>query len=202
MPYTQVGSYLEDKGLKPDQFDIYEKRYENSEVLKRALFTNSKLKNKIVSPKEGAYARDFQNREIISFFEFSQRAKASKKDLVIIAGSNFGSKENSFLAVKGIKALGIRVIIAKSFDKSFKNDLIKIGILPLEFIDEDIESLDLKGDEVVTIKTEDIKLNGKIEIELKNDFFTKYTFVQYRFDSNSELNYYKNNGVLSYLISK
>ena len=202
VPYTQVGSYLEEKGLKPDQFDIYEKRYENSEVLKRAVFTNSKLKNKIVSPKEGAYARDFQNREIISFFEFSQRAKASKKDLVIIAGSNFGSKENSFLAVKGIKALGIRVIIAKSFDKSFKNDLIKIGILPLEFIDEDIESLDLKGDEVVTIKTEDIKLNGKIEIELKNDFFTKYTFVQYRFDSNSELNYYKNNGVLSYLISK
>ena len=93
------------------------------------------------------------------------------------------------------------IVIAKSFDKSFKNDLIKIGILPLEFIDEDIESLDLKGDEVVTIKTEDIKLNGKIEIELKNDFFTKYTFVQYRFDSNLELNYYKNNGVLSYLIS-
>lgn len=201
-PYTQVGSYLEEKGLKPDQFDIYEKRYENAEVLKRAVFTNTKIKNKIVSPKEGAYARDFQNREIISFFEFSLRAKASKKELVIIAGSNFGSRENAILAVKGIKALGVKVIIAKSFDKSFKKDLIKIGILPLEFIDEDIESLDLKGDEVVTIRTENIKLNEKIEIELKNDFFTKYTLVQYRFDSNLELNYYKHNGVLSYLISK
>ncbi|AXX94773.1 aconitase family protein [Arcobacter ellisii] len=199
-PYTQVGFYLESIGLKPDQFGTYEKRYDDVEVLKRGLFSTSKIKNKIVFPKEGGYTKDFENKEIVTIYEYAQKMKNQNKPLVILSNKKFATSYNNIQAIKGLKLLGIKVIVAKSFEKNFKEDLIKVGILPLELIEDDLK--ELKGDELITIKTTDLKINSKFEIEIKKADEVKYLKVLSRLDNKLELLYFKYGGILNYLIKK
>lgn len=199
-PYTQVGFYLESIGLKPDQFGTYEKRYDDVEVLKRGLFSISKIKNKIVFPKEGGYTKDFENKEIVTIYEYAQKMKNQNKPLVILSNKKFATSYNNIQAIKGLKLLGIKVIVAKSFEKNFKEDLIKVGILPLELIEDDLK--ELKGDELITIKTTDLKINSKFEIEIKKADEVKYLKVLSRLDNKLELLYFKYGGILNYLIKK
>lgn len=199
-PYTQVGFYLESIGLKPDQFGTYEKRYDDVEVLKRGLFSTSKIKNKIVFPKEGGYTKDFENKEIVTIYEYAQKMKNQNTPLVILSNKKFATSYNNLQAIKGLKLLGIKVIVAKSFEKNFKEDLIKVGILPLELIEDDLEQL--KGDELITIKTTDLKINSKFEIEIKKADEVKYLKVLSRLDNKLELLYFKYGGILNYLIKK
>lgn len=201
-PYSQIGFYLESKGIKTSEFGTYEERYENSEFMKKAIFSSDKIKNYITNPKDGAYTRDFKTNEILSFYEFSENMKKQKTPLVLIAGKNFGRGQNELWAVKGIKLLGIKAVIAKSFEKTFKDNLLKVGVLPLEFVDEDAESLALDGNEIITILSNEFKINSKIEIEIRNDYFVKHVLVNVKFDTKEEINYYKNTGVLDYLINK
>ena len=199
-PYTQVGFYLESIGLKPDQFGTYEKRYDDVEVLKRGLFSISKIKNKIVFPKEGGYTKDFENKEIVTIYEYAQKMKNQNKPLVILSNKKFATSYNNIQAIKGLKLLGIKVIVAKSFEKNFKEDLIKVGILPLELMEDDLK--ELKGDELITIKTTDLKINSKFEIEIKKADEVKYLKVLSRLDNKLELLYFKYGGILNYLIKK
>ncbi len=199
-PYTQVGFYLESIGLKPDQFGTYEKRYDDVEVLKRGLFSISKIKNKIVFPKEGGYTKDFENKEIVTIYEYAQKMKNQNKPLIILSNKKFATSYNNIQVIKGLKLLGIKVIVAKSFEKNFKEDLIKVGILPLELIEDDLEQL--KGDELITIKTTDLKINSKFEIEIKKADEVKYLKVLSRLDNKLELLYFKYGGILNYLIKK
>ena len=198
--YSATAFFLQTKGLRPDEFDSFEHRYANSNVMIRSILSNSKLQNKIVSPKEGGYTKDFQSSEIMSIYDFSLKMKESKTPLVIFTGSRFGMGEINDWAVKGLKLLGVEVIIAKSFSKDYKKDLLRVGILPLEFIDDDIESLKLKGDEIINIETNGLKVNDKIDIEIFKNNQSRVIKVQSTIDSNIELEYYKNGGVLEYLL--
>ncbi|MGE4382667.1 MAG: aconitase family protein [Arcobacter sp.] len=199
-PYTQVGFYLESIGLKPDQFGTYEKRYGDVEVLKRGLFSTSKIKNKIVFPKEGGYTKDFENKEIVTIYEYAQKMKNQNKPLVILSNKKFATSYNNLQAIKGLRLLGVKAIVAQSFEKNFKEDLIKVGILPLELIEDDLK--ELKGDELITIKTTDLKINSKFEIEIKKADEVKYLKVLSRLDNKLELLYFKYGGILNYLIKK
>ncbi|MDX9815021.1 MAG: aconitase family protein, partial [Sulfurimonadaceae bacterium] len=174
-PYTQVGFYLESIGLKPDQFGTYEKRYDDVEVLKRGLFSTSKIKNKIVFPKEGGYTKDFENKEIVTIYEYTQKMKNQNKPLVILSNKKFATSYNNLQAIKGLKLLGVKAIVAQSFEKNYKEDLIKVGILPLELMEDDLK--ELKGDELITIKTTDLKINSKFDIEIKKADEVKYLKV-------------------------
>ena len=198
--YSPTALFLQSKGLRPDEFDTFENRYANSHVMIKSILSNSKLKNKIVSPKEGGYTKDFLSSEIMSINDFSLKMKESKTPLVIFAGSRFGMGELNDWAVKGLKLLGIEVIIAKSFSNEYKKDLLRVGILPLEFIDDDIESLKLKGDEIINIKTNRLKINDKIDIEICKNNKSRVLTLQSRLDTNIEVEYYKNGGVLEYLL--
>lgn len=199
-PYTQVGFYLESIGLKPDQFGTYEKRYDDVEVLKRGLFSTSKIKNKIVFPKEGGYTKDFENKEIVTIYEYAQKMKNQNKPLVILSNKKFATSYNNIQAIKGLRLLGVKAIVAQSFEKNYKEDLIKVGILPLELIEDDLK--ELKGDELITIKTTDLKINSKFEIEIKKADEVKYLKVLSRLDNKLELLYFKYGGILNYLIKK
>ncbi|MGB5793561.1 aconitate hydratase AcnA [Poseidonibacter sp.] len=199
-PYSCCASYLQSKGLKPDEFNSFENRSANEEVMIRGTLSNSKLKNKIVSPKEGGYTKDFQSSEIMSFYDFSLKMKKENTPLVIFAGDNFGIGKLRDWAVKGIKQLGVQAIVAKSFSKEYKTSLISMGILPLEFIDDDIKSLNLKGNELISIKTENIKIDQKIQIEIKRkDEVFKVTVLSC-LNTIEQIQYYKNGGILSYLL--
>ncbi|MGD9624722.1 MAG: aconitase family protein [Arcobacter sp.] len=199
-PYTQVGFYLESIGLKPDQFGTYEKRYDDVEVLKRGLFSISKIKNKIVFPKEGGYTKDFENKEIVTIYEYAQKMKNQNKPLVILSNKKFATSYNNLQAIKGLRLLGVKAIVAQSFEKNYKEDLIKVGILPLELMEDDLK--ELKGDELINIKTTDLKINSKFEIEIKKADEVKYLKVLSRLDNKLELLYFKYGGILNYLIKK
>ena len=199
-PYSCCAIYLQSKGLKPDEFNSFESRSANEEVMIRGTLSNSKLKNQMVFPKEGGYTKDFQSSEIMNFYDFSLKMEKDNTPLVIFAGSDFGIGKLQDWAVKGIKHLGVKVIIAKSFSKEYKQSLIKMGILPLEFIDDDIKSLNLKGNELITIKTDNIKIDQKVEIEIKrNDEVFKVTVLSC-LNTIEQIQYYKNGGILSYLL--
>lgn len=199
-PYTQVGFYLESIGLKPDQFGTYEKRYDDVEVLKRGLFSISKIKNKIVFPKEGGYTKDFENKEIVTIYEYAQKMKNQNKPLVILSNKKFATSYNNLQAIKGLRLLGVKAIVAQSFEKNYKEDLIKVGILPLELMEDDLK--ELKGDELISIKTTDLKINSKFDIEIKKADEVKYLKVLSRLDNKLELLYFKYGGILNYLIKK
>lgn len=198
--YSPCALFLKSFGLRPDEFDTYENRHANALVMIRSILSNIKLQNRIVSPKEGGYTKDFQTSEIISIYDFSLRMKADNTPLIIFAGNRFGRGKINDWSVKGLKILGVKVIVAKSFSKKYKNDLIKLGILPLEFIDDDIDSLKLKGFEIINIKSNKIIVNDKIDLEIIKDNNSKVITVQSKLDNPMEVEYYKNGGIMEYLL--
>ena len=200
LPYTKAAIYLESKELKADEFGNFEDRRLNVEVMLRGTFSNTKLKNKIVSPKEGGFTKDFLSGEIIPIYDFCEEMQKSNTPLVIFAGSYYGIGESIDWAAKGTKLLGVKAIIAKSFAHNHRLSLISMGILPLEFIDDDIETLHLQGDELISIKSKEIKINAKINIEIKRNDEVKVIGVKSKLETKNELIYYKNGGVLSYLL--
>ena len=198
--YSPCALFLKSFGLRPDEFDTYENRYANSYVIIRSILSNIKLQNKIVTPKEGGYTKDFESGEVLSIYDFSVRMKKEKIPLVIFTGNRFGRGKINDWSVKGLKILGVKAVISKSFSSKYKTDLLKVGILPLEFIDDEIDSLKLKGSEIINIKSNEIKINDKIDIEIINDDKHIYVNVQSKLDSFEELQYYKNGGILEYLL--
>jgi aconitate hydratase len=200
LPYTKTAEYLESKELKADEFGKYENRRLNVEIMLRGTFSNSKLKNKIVSPKEGGFTKNFSNGEIVSIYDFSEEMQKQNTPLIIFAGSYYGIGESIDWAAKGTKLLGVKAVIAKSFAHNHRLNLISMGILPLEFIDDDIETLHLKGDEQISIKSSEIKINARINIEIKRNDEVRIITVKSKLETKTELIYYKNGGVLSYLL--
>ena len=200
LPYTKAAIYLESKELKADEFGNFEDRRLNVEVMLRGIFSNTKLKNKIVSPKEGGFTKDFLSGEIIPIYDFCEEMQKTNTPLVIFAGSYYGIGESIDWAAKGTKLLGVKAIIAKSFAHNHRLSLISMGILPLEFIDDDIETLHLQGDELISIKSKEIKINARINIEIKRNDEVKEIGVKSKLETKNELIYYKNGGVLSYLL--
>ena len=198
--YSPAAVYLESKGLKPDEFNTFANRRGNAEIIERGTLSNIKLRNKMVLPKEGGYTKDFETGELLSIFEFAQNMKAENRALVLFAGENYGVGESKDWAAKGTKLLGVDAVIAKSFDPIHKLNLIKMGILPLEFIDDDINTLSLKGNEFISIHSNMIITNSKINLEIRRESEVITITLQSMLDSNEEILYYKNGGVLSYLL--
>lgn len=198
--YSPAAVYLESKGLKPDGFNTFANRRGNAEIIERGTLSNIKLRNKMVLPKEGGYTKDFETGELLSIFEFAQNMKAENRALVLFAGENYGIGESKDWAAKGTKLLGVNAVIAKSFDPIHKLNLIKMGILPLEFIDDDINTLSLKGNEFISIRSNTIITNAKINLEIQRESEIITITLQSTLDSNEEITYYKNGGVLSYLL--
>ena len=190
--YSQVSSYLTSKDIHPDEFNTFKSRKGNAQIMTRAVLSNNKLKNKIVHPKEGGYTKDFTNGEIMTFFDFSIKMKEQKIPLVIFSGKNFGNGNPKDWASKGLKLLGVEVVIAESFNDKYKLDLILMGILPLEFIDDDINSLNLKGNEQISINIDDLKSSMKIKVEINKDENIRTILLKSCIDSKEELEFYKN----------
>ena len=199
--YSPASKYLESKGVRSYDYNSFASRDANAELMLRSIFDNDSVKNHMVS-KEGGYTKDFEKDEIVSIYELCQRFKESSRLLVIFAGKEYGVGEAREWAVKGIKQLGVKAIIAKSFDKVHREDLITFGILPLEFLeDEDYEVLNIKGDELIDITLADeLKPNALLNLVLTSSRGLIETQLKMRLDTLSEIKYYKHGGVLSYLL--
>jgi aconitate hydratase len=198
-PYINVANFLQERGVKSFDFGTFEDRRGCSKLMVLGAFDTNEIKNMMVS-KEGAFTKDFKTGEIISFYEKSKRAQESQKDLIIIADENYGIGETNDWAAKATKLLEVKAIIAKSFGENHRKDLIKMGILPLQFIDDDIKSLNLKGYESINIKNSEIKKDLKLDAFIYKGEQIYQIKLKLRLDNEFEIQIYKNGGLVPFIL--
>lgn len=203
---TDAGKYLMEKNIKPDAFNSYGSRRGNHELMIRGTFANPRINNLMLGKQEGGFTKISPDSETISIYKAAMYYQKNNTPLVIIAGENYGSGSSRDWAAKGTKLLGIQAIIAKSFERIHRSNLIGMGVLPLQFKDnESISTLDLTG-------YEELSINGIANMQEPAKMLTasiKYTNGLHknielicRIDTEEELAYYMASGILPYTLQK
>jgi aconitase A len=194
-----AGQWLIDHGVSPAQFNTYGSRRGHHEVMIRGTFANIRLRNKLVAPKEGGYTEHQPSGEQMTIFEASQRYKAENVPLLAIAGKEYGTGSSRDWAAKGPALLGIRAVIAESYERIHRTNLIQMGVLPLQFPPGDgADSLGLSGREVYAIEgltTLDPGMTVRV-LATKQDGSSVAFDAVCRLDSPTEVRYYREGGIL------
>ena len=203
-----AGKYLTEHGVKPADFNSYGSRRGNHEVMVRGTFANVRLRNKLAPGTEGGVTRLLPEGEQMSIFDASVKYAERKTPLVILAGKEYGSGSSRDWAAKGPRLLGVRAVIAESYERIHRSNLVGMGILPLQFADgQNAESLGLTGEEVFDFpglkSLLDAKFaNGKT-LKVKAtppDGKAKEFETKVRIDTPQEILYYENGGILQYVL--
>ena len=203
-----AGKYLAGHGVKPTDFNSYGSRRGNHEVMVRGTFANVRLRNKLAPGTEGGVTRLLPEGEQMSIFDASVRYAERGVPLIILAGKEYGSGSSRDWAAKGPKLLGVRAVIAESFERIHRSNLVGMGILPLQFAPgENVESLGLTGEEVydfpgLTALLKDRLANGR-SLRVKataSDGTVKEFDAVVRIDTPQEIEYYEHGGILQYVL--
>lgn len=200
-PESPAGKYLLNRGVKRADFNSYGSRRGNHEVMMRGTFANIRLTNKLAPGTEGGWTKMSQEEEPISIYEAAEQYKVDNTDLLIIAGKEYGTGSSRDWAAKGVSLLGVKAVIAESYERIHRSNLIGMGVLPLEFIEnQNAETLGIKGFESFTLK--EIKSGDKTtDVIMMTDGNDSITFqVTIRIDTPKEWEYFKNGGILQYVI--
>ncbi|HXH30291.1 MAG TPA: aconitate hydratase AcnA [Bacteriovoracaceae bacterium] len=205
-PDTPAGAYLVSRGVNPSDFNQYGARRGHDEVMTRGTFSNIRLKNEMVkSGKEGGVTTFIPSGEETTIYDASFKYQAQGKPLVIVAGKEYGTGSSRDWAAKGTRLLGIKAVITESFERIHRSNLIGMGVIPLQFTGgQTRKTLNLDGSEEITLTgLADMKPKAEIrgEIKRKNGEVIKVTFHS-RIDTANELEYYKNSGILHYVLRK
>ena len=200
---SPAGKYLLERGVPFEEFNSYGSRRGNDEIMVRGTFANVRIKNKLAS-KEGGFTTYLPTKEEMTVYEASVRYKASQTQLLILAGKEYGSGSSRDWAAKGTYLLGIRAVIAESYERIHRSNLVGMGVLPLQFLaGENAESLGLDGTEVYTIAGLDDSLTPSQQLTIvavhPNGTSKKFGAVS-RLDSKIEIDYYRNSGILQYML--
>ena len=203
-----AGKYLAEHGVKPADFNSYGSRRGNHEVMVRGTFANVRLRNKLAPGTEGGVTRLLPEGEQMSIFDASVKYAERKVPLVILAGKEYGSGSSRDWAAKGPNLLGVRAVIAESFERIHRSNLVGMGILPLQFEEgQNVESLGLKGEEVydfagLTAMLKTRFANGRT-LTVKataSDGTVKEFKAKVRIDTPQEIEYYEHGGILLYVL--
>ncbi|MGH7654191.1 MAG: aconitate hydratase, partial [Gemmatimonadaceae bacterium] len=201
---SPAGQWLVAQGVAKKDFNSYGARRGNHEVMMRGTFANIRLKNDLTPGIEGWWTRTAPNAEPTSFFEASEAFRKSGTPLVIVAGKEYGTGSSRDWAAKGTMLLGVRAVIAESFERIHRSNLVGMGVLPLEFIgDATRTSLGLTGFETITIEGLSDSMAPRAELTVKavgGDGTAKTFKVRSRIDTPEELNYFKHGGILQYVL--
>jgi aconitate hydratase len=203
---SPAGKYLQEHGVKPADFNSYGSRRGNHEVMVRGTFANVRLRNKLVQ-SEGGFTRHLPTNTEMSIFEASEKYRAEGTPLLILAGKEYGSGSSRDWAAKGPALLGVRAVIAESYERIHRSNLVGMGILPLQFpAGENAESLKLTGDEVFEIAGIHDVLNHfaagrvvRVRATSKDKNPVEFDAVV-RIDTPQEALYYANGGILQYVL--
>jgi aconitate hydratase len=205
-PDTPAGAYLVGRGVKPSDFNQYGARRGHDEVMTRGTFANIRLKNEMVkSGKEGGLTTYIPTGEETTIFDASMKYQESKKPLVVVAGKEYGTGSSRDWAAKGTRLLGIKAVITESFERIHRSNLIGMGVIPLQFTQgENRKSLGIDGTEEVTLKgLADMRPKAQLTAEFKRINGETFSVkLQSRIDTANELEYYKNSGILHYVLRK
>jgi aconitase (EC 4.2.1.3) len=198
-PDSPAGLYLKQFGVS--DLNTYGARRGNHEVMLRGGFFNPKMKNLLVE-KEGGYTVHFPDRRIASIYEVAMQYKKEGVPLVIVAGKQYGSGSSRDWAAKVTKLLGVKAVLAESFERIHRSNLVAMGVIPIQI--QDWRSLGIKGDETINIKgIKDLKPKKELVIEFVKSNGEKITTKGIaRIDNNVELTYVKKGGILNYVLEK
>ncbi len=199
---SPAGKYLEAHGVEKKDFNSYGSRRGNHEVMIRGTFANIRLKNLLLDGVEGGFTRNFlSNGEQTTIYDASVAYQAAGVPLVILAGKEYGSGSSRDWAAKGTALLGVRAVIAESFERIHRSNLIGMGVLPLQFVNgETAQSLGLKGDEVFSISGVSELNNGSIPKEVSVKAGDKSFTAKVRIDTPGEADYYRHGGIMQYVL--
>ena len=200
-----AGQYLISKGVDPVDFNSYGSRRGNHEVMMRGTFGNIRLKNRLVQGKEGSYTLKFPEKEECYIYDAAMAYNDANTPLVVLAGKEYGAGSSRDWAAKGSNLLGVKAVIARSFERIHRSNLVGMGVLPLVFKGDDgVESLGLDGTETYSISgIEDITPRKELHVKaVKADGSTVDFMVNTRLDSEIEVDYFKHGGILPYVLRK
>ena len=199
---SPAGKYLEAHGVDRKDFNSYGSRRGNHEVMIRGTFANIRLKNLLLDGVEGGFTRNFlSNGDQSTIYDASVAYQAAGVTLVILAGKEYGSGSSRDWAAKGTALLGVRAVIAESFERIHRSNLIGMGVLPLQFVNgETAQSLGLKGDAVFSIAGVTALNNGAIPKEVTVTAGDKVFKAKVRIDTPGEADYYRHGGIMQYVL--
>lgn len=198
---SAAAKYLLDRGVKNKDFNSYGARRGNYEIMSRGTFANVRLINKLVSPDTGPITINFPTKTVDNIHNVSELYKKDNTPLIILAGKEYGSGSSRDWAAKGPNLLGVKAVIAESFERIHRSNLVGMGILPMQFINnENADKLGLTGEEVFDIELHDHLKIGDI-ITVKTNSGKEFN-VKVRLDTAPEVEYYKNRGILLYVLRK
>ncbi|UCC48779.1 MAG: aconitate hydratase AcnA [Gemmatimonadota bacterium] len=197
---SPAGRYLVDHGVEPPDFNTYGSRRGNHEVMMRGTFANVRLRNRLVPGVEGGFTRHLTGGEQMSIYDAAMRYQDGGTPLVVLAGKEYGSGSSRDWAAKGTRLLGIRAVIAESFERIHRSNLIGMGVLPLEFPDGvTAASLGLSGEETLDVESPEGKREVKV-VAVKPDGSKVEFDASVRIDTPQEFEYYRHGGILHYVL--
>jgi len=207
-PDSPAGGYLLERGVERKDFNSYGSRRGNHEVMMRGTFANVRLRNQLAPGTEGGWTRHLPDGEQMTIFDASERYRADGVPLIVLAGKEYGSGSSRDWAAKGPRLLGVRAVIAASYERIHRSNLVGMGVLPLQFLEgESISSLNLTGEEVYSIEgfadaLESGFASGRevtVRAERPDGSTAEFRAVL-RIDTPQEIQYYRHGGILSYVL--
>jgi aconitate hydratase len=200
-----AGQYLVGQGVDPAQFNSYGSRRGNHEVMMRGTFGNIRLKNRLVKGKEGSFTHKFPEGDERFIYDASMAYQQEQTPMVVLAGREYGAGSSRDWAAKGSNLLGVRAVIAESFERIHRSNLVGMGVLPLVFhAGDNVESLGLDGSERYSIQgIETIAPRQRLTVSAEKSGGSRITFeVTARLDTDVDVAYFKNGGILPYVLRK
>ena len=203
---SPAGEYLQQLGVQLADFNSYGSRRGNHEVMMRGTFANIRIRNEMVPGTEGGYTKYTPTDEVLSIYDAAMRYAGEDVPLVVFAGKEYGTGSSRDWAAKGTRLLGIRAVIAESFERIHRSNLVGMGVLPLQFTEgESRNSLELNGDEKISIRftegTNSLKPRQNLNLIVKdaNDRERTYSVLS-RIDTANEIEYFRSGGILQYVL--
>ena len=201
---SPAGRYLQAQGVQQQDFNSYGSRRGNHEVMMRGTFANIRIRNEMLDGVEGGETRHYPSTEQLSIYDAAMRYQQEGVELVVVAGKEYGTGSSRDWAAKGTRLLGVRAVVAESFERIHRSNLLGMGVLPLEFIDTDRRQLGLTGEERIS-------LNGLEQLQPKQELIltltrpegsTEQVRVRCRIDTGNELAYFRHGGILHYVLRR
>jgi aconitate hydratase len=203
-PTSPAGQYLISRGIEPQNYNSYGSRRGNDLVMTRGTFANVRIKNLMVPGVEGGVTIHHPSGEQMSIFDAAMKYAESKTPLVILAGTEYGTGSSRDWAAKGTRLLGVKAVVAASFERIHRSNLVGMGVLPLQFAEgSSVQSLGLNGSELysVTGLSESIKPGQNLTLEIKRaGGGTERVPVKLRIDTPIEIDYYRHGGILHFVL--
>ncbi|MCA9413003.1 MAG: aconitate hydratase, partial [Candidatus Omnitrophica bacterium] len=209
-PDSPAGKYLQSKGVEPKDFNSYGSRRGNHEVMMRGTFANIRLRNQLVPGVEGGYTVHFPDKEQMSIYDAGMKYIEEDIPTVILAGKEYGSGSSRDWAGKGPRLQGIHAVIAESYERIHRSNLVGMGIVPLQFLEgESVSSHGLTGLEVISISgladgiANGFKDGREVTVTAESEDGSKKEFkALVRIDTPKEVDYYRHGGILQYVLRR